>query len=74
MKTVKTDNVMTKNFQKRKIIFNIGLLLLLLIMIFLIPKYGGRLSMSNSIYLIFICALLFPIIFLVKMIVFRRKE
>lgn len=71
--TVKTDKTMGKHSQKKNILCNIGLFLLLLVVIAIISKYGQRLSIQNSVYLIFGCAFAFPIIYLLKMIVFRKK-
>ncbi len=73
MKTVKIDKIMSKHAQKKNVFFNIGLLLFLLVVIVIISRFGHRLSIQNSMYLIFACAFLFPIIILLKMVLFKKK-
>ena len=73
MKTVKIDEMKSKYVQKKRILFNVGLFLFLLAAVGIISKYGKRLSMENSMYLIFCCAVLFPVVLLFKMILFRKN-
>ncbi|MNU17147.1 hypothetical protein D3C71_53270 [compost metagenome] len=73
MKTVKIDKTMSKHVQKKNVLFNIGLFFFLLVVIYIVSRSGHRLSIQNSMYLIFACAFLFPIIILLKMVLFKKK-